>query len=49
MKKWIGNKIGNEGVKRISESLKINTSLTELNLDRDEKKRNEMKEERDNE
>ena len=49
LKEWIDNQIGNEGVKRISESLKINTSLTELNLDRDEKKRNEMKEERDNE
>ena len=47
--KWVDNQIGDEGVKTISESLKINTSLTELNLDGDEKKRNEMKEERDNE
>ena len=33
---WIGNEIGGEGAKAISESLKINTSLTELNLGRDE-------------
>ena len=39
--KWIGNGIGDEGAKRISESLKINTSLTELNLEGDEKIRNE--------
>ena len=48
--KWIGNKIGYEGAKTISESLKINTSLTSLNLRGDEKirnekeRRNEMKE-----
>ena len=36
--KWIGNQIGDEGAKRISESLKINTSLTELDLIGDEKK-----------
>ena len=30
-----------EGAKRISESLKINTSLTELNLSSDEMKWNE--------
>ena len=41
MKKWIGNEIGSEGAKRISESLKINTSLTELDLEGDEKIRNE--------
>ena len=46
--KWIGNYIGDEGAKRISESLKINTSLTSLSLWGDEKIRNE-KEERDNE
>ena len=39
--KWIGNYIGDEGAKRISESLKINTSLTKLNLRGDEKIRNE--------
>ena len=37
MKKWIVNEIGDEGAKAISESLKINTSLTELNLYGDEK------------
>ena len=41
MKKWIGNQIGDEGAKTISESLKINTSLTELNLWSDEKVTNE--------
>ena len=40
-KKWIGNQIGDEGAKRISETLKINTSLTELDLWGDEKIRNE--------
>ena len=39
--KWIDNQIGDEGAKRISESLKINTSLTELNLESDEKIWNE--------
>ena len=34
--KWIGN-IGYEGAKSISESLKINSSLTELDLGGDEK------------
>ncbi len=38
--KWIDNEIGNEGVKILSEVLKINTSLTSLNLERDEKKWN---------
>ena len=38
MKEWIGNGIGDEGAKRISESLKINTSLTKLDLIGDEKK-----------
>ena len=41
MKEWIGNGIGDEGAKTISESLKINTSLTELDLGGDEKIRNE--------
>ena len=34
---WIGNQIRNEGAKTISESLKINTSLTSLYLWSDEK------------
>ena len=37
-KKWIDNWIGDYGAKTISESLKINTSLTQLNLGCDEKK-----------
>ena len=41
MKKWIVNYIGDEGAKRISESIKINTSLTKLYLGSDEKIRNE--------
>ena len=41
MKEWIVNQIGFEGAKTISESLKINTSLTELYLGGDEKIRNE--------
>ena len=41
VKEWIGNQIGYEGVKRISESLKINTSLTELDLGGDKKIWNE--------
>ena len=49
MKKWIDNQIGNEGAKTISESLKINTSLTKLDLSCDEKIRNEKKEVKDNE
>jgi len=35
-KKWTGNEIGDEGASKISESLKINTTLTELDLRRDE-------------
>ncbi len=35
---WIGNQIGDEGAKSLSEALKINTSLTSLNLGSDEKK-----------
>ena len=45
--KWIDNEIGVEGAKSISESLKINTSLTKLDLSCDEKKRYEMKERRE--
>ena len=33
---WTGNKIGNEGVRMISEALKCNSTLTELNLSREE-------------
>ena len=35
-KKWTVNEIGTEGASKISESLKINTTLTELNLSCDE-------------
>ena len=39
MKQLIDNRrIGDEGAKSISESLKINTSLTSLNLESDEKR-----------
>ena len=30
--KWTANNIGDEGANKISESLKINTTLTQLNL-----------------
>ena len=40
-RKRIGNKKGKEGAKTISESLKINTSLTRVYLGGDEKIRNE--------
>ena len=40
---WTGNNIGDEGAKMISESLKINTTLTELYLDCDEIEVNEKK------
>ena len=30
--KWTDNKIGSEGASKISESLKINTTLTQLDL-----------------
>ena len=32
MKKWTGNDIGDEGANKISESLKTNTTLTQLDL-----------------
>ena len=35
---WIGNAIGDKGVKAISESLKINTSLTKLSLNSEKRK-----------
>ena len=34
--KWKGNGIGVEGANKISESLKVNTTLTKLNLGSDE-------------
>ncbi len=34
--KWTGNKIGDEGATKISESLMTNTTLTELNLSYDD-------------
>ena len=37
IKQWTGNYIGDEGAKKISESLKTNTTLTELDLGRDDK------------
>ena len=36
MNKWTGNEIGDEGASKISESLKVNSSLTELDLFGDE-------------
>ncbi len=38
--KWTDNEIGPEGARTLSEALKINSSLTSLNLEGDE---NEMK------
>ena len=50
---WKENNIGPEGVKSLSESLKINTTLTELNLNGDdnikESNRKRKKEEKNNE
>ena len=43
MKNEKGNEIGDEGAKTISESLKINTSLTSLDLRCDEKIRKKKK------
>ena len=44
----IGGDIGDEGAKGLSEGLKVNTTLTELNLkseeERDRKKREEKEE-----
>ena len=34
--KWTGNRIGAEGASKISESLKVNTTLTNLDLHSDE-------------
>ncbi len=43
--KWIGNIIRSEGAQTLSEALKINTSLTSLNLECDEIKWNERRKE----
>ena len=37
IKQWTGNDIGDEGAIAISQSLKINAALTELNLEGDGK------------
>ena len=37
IKQWTGNRIRDEGAIQISESLKTNTTLTELNLGGDDK------------
>ena len=37
IKQWTGNEIGDEGANQISESLKTNTTLTELDLSGDDK------------
>ena len=34
--KWTDNEIGDSGANKISESLKVNTTLTELSLSSDE-------------
>jgi len=36
MNKWTDNDIGDEGANKISESLKVNTTLTKLDLDGNE-------------
>ena len=36
MNKWTGNEIGDSGANKISESLKVNTTLTALYLGSDE-------------
>ena len=36
MNKWTDNEIGAEGASKISETLKVNTTLTELYLGSDE-------------
>ena len=41
-----GNKIGDEGAKALSEMLKVNATLTELNLHCQEKKKKQEKEKR---
>ncbi len=45
--KWTDNEIGPKGARTLSKTLKINTSLTSLNLQCDEKEmKNEKKRER---
>ena len=39
-KVWTGNNIGEEGVRMVSEGLKSNSTLTKLNLEGDEERRN---------
>ena len=48
-KQWTANKIGNEGASNISESLKINTTLTKLNLNGDEIRNKKGKTQKKNE
>ena len=40
---WTGNDIGAEGARMISEALKINSTLTELNLECDENNNEEIR------
>ena len=42
MKKWTDNDIGESGARMISESLKTNTTLTEMNLYSDTMMENEV-------
>ena len=43
-----GNRIGNEGAKAMSEMMKVNSTLTELNLDgEEERKEREEKEKKE--
>ena len=48
-KKWTDNQLGDEGASAISESLKINTTLTKLNLCGDEIRNNKWKTKEKNE
>ena len=49
-KQWTDNQIGDSGASKISESLKINTTLTKLNLFCDEiRNKNEKKKQKKNE
>ena len=43
---WTVNQIGDEGAKAISEAMKINTTLTELNLTGDDKRGKRKKSEK---
>ncbi len=43
--KWTGNIIGEEGAIKISETLKVNTTLTVLDLRGDDKEKNEKEKE----